>query len=220
MEDAGFPFLSGEACLLYHFSLINELYLHVDVLSAEFPWCPAHKTKHCNSVLTSCSDFEFYLKMKYPHASVLCVSTGRKCCAENRRAHTQRHRLSLVFVFVCVVYGNFVQFPLISVVHRFRTHWLSFTQFCLSVVRLLWAKELTQITFSTSMTKLMQTCQGIAWGGEKRTKKTPKQLHAIQVVEAVETHGFHHRCNYPGNTNVDFASELRCSNSIKGVHQK
>lgn len=210
-----FHFCQEIACLLYHCSLINELYLHVDVLSAEFPWSPAHKTKHCNSVLTSCSDFEFYLKMKYPHAPVLCISTGRKCCAENRRAHTQPPRLPLVFVFVCVVFGNFVQFPSISVVHRFRTHWLSFAQLCR--------------TFSTLMTKLMQTRQGITWGGEKQTKKKPpKQLHAIQVVAAVlKLHFFslEHMGSITGATIQAtqmwiFASELRCINSTQGVHQK
>lgn len=100
----------------------------------------------------------------------------QKSCAENRRTHTQPRRLPLVFVFVCVVFGNFVQFPSISVVHRFKTPWLSFTQLCLSIVRLFWAQKLTQITVSTSMTKLMQTRQGITRGGEIWTKKPPKQL--------------------------------------------
>lgn len=110
-----FPFVSGDACLPYHFSHVNELYIHVDVLGAQFLCCSAHKTKRRNSVLMSGSNFESSLKMKYPRAPVLC---GTKSCVENKYAYMQPHHLPLVFALVCV--GVFFFFATASSLHRFQ----------------------------------------------------------------------------------------------------
>lgn len=127
-------------------------------------------------MLTSCSGFGCYLKIKSPHASVLCVSTGTKCSAEHEYADIQACHHFFFFFFTLA--SSFLRF---WALHRFKTHRHSFTQICPGIVLLFWAHghaHITCVQDPISITKLIQTQrnQRIIWDWENQIDQTDYAL--------------------------------------------